>query len=78
VLAVRDTSQGIAPDALPHIFDRFCRADTARVQSQGESGLGLAIVKALVKAHDGSVSATSTPGAGATFTIRLPLERSGG
>jgi len=75
LLMVQDTGQGIAPDALPRIFDRFYRADSARAQSQGESGLGLAIVKALVEAHGGTVSAASAPGAGATFTIRLPRSR---
>jgi len=73
LLSVQDTGQGIAPATLPHIFDRFYRADNARAQSQGESGLGLAIAKALVEAHGGSVSAASVPEAGATFTIRLPV-----
>lgn len=71
-LQVRDTGQGIMPDALPRIFDRFFRADVARAQSQGESGLGLAIARALVEAHGGTISATSAIGEGATFTIHMP------
>lgn len=72
LLRVADTGQGIPPDALPRIFDRFFRVDNARAQSQGESGLGLAIAKAIVEAHGGTISAASPPGQGATFTIRLP------
>jgi signal transduction histidine kinase len=71
-LRVSDTGQGIMPDALPRIFDRFYRADSSRAQSEGESGLGLAIVKALVEAHGGQISVTSQPGGGATFAIVLP------
>jgi signal transduction histidine kinase len=73
LLAVRDTGEGIMPDALPKVFDRFYRADSARAQAQGESGLGLAIAKALVEAHGGTISVASQPGQGATFTIRLPV-----
>lgn len=71
-LQVRDTGQGIMPEALLRIFDRFYRADSARSQSQGESGLGLAIAKALVEVHGGQISVASQPGHGATFTIFLP------
>ncbi|MEO7002434.1 MAG: ATP-binding protein [Ktedonobacterales bacterium] len=71
-LQVRDTGQGIPPDALPHIFDRFYRADVARSHSQEASGLGLAIAKALVEAHGGTIDAQSQPDSGATFSIFLP------
>lgn len=69
-LAVSDNGIGIAPDALPHIFDRFYQGDAARA-SLG-AGLGLSIAKALVEALQGSISVESTPGAGSTFTVTLP------
>lgn len=75
-LHVRDTGPGITPDDLPHIFDRFYRADKARSDSDGASGLGLAIAKALVEAHGGTIAARSTVGHGATFTLQLPLASS--
>jgi signal transduction histidine kinase len=71
VLTVADTGEGIPPDMLPHIFDRFYRGDPARSQPDGESGLGLAIAKSIVEAHGGTIAATSTPGHGTTFTITL-------
>jgi signal transduction histidine kinase len=67
-LGVRDTGPGITAQALPHVFDRFF---TTRAREQG-TGLGLAMVKAVVEAHGGSVSVTSTPGQGATFCVRIP------
>ncbi|WP_207931184.1 ATP-binding protein [Streptomyces sp. 8K308] len=72
VLTVTDTGRGIAPEHLPHVFDRFYRADPSRSRSTGGSGLGLAITRHLVEAHDGRVEASSTPGRGSVFTIRLP------
>ena len=69
-LTVADTGAGIDADALPHIFDRFYRADQAR--SDDASGLGLPIVKSIVQAHGGTVDVTSTPGAGTTFRVVLP------
>jgi signal transduction histidine kinase len=69
-LQVRDSGQGIAPEDLPHIFDRFYRGDRSRQQS-GESGLGLAIARSIVEAHGGTIKAESVPGQGATFTITL-------
>ena len=70
---VRDSGEGIAPEHLPHVFDRFWRADAARTREKGGAGLGLAIVRQLVELHGGEVSATSVPGEGATFRVRLPL-----
>jgi two-component system sensor histidine kinase BaeS len=72
VADVADTGPGIAPDDLPHVFDRFWRADTSRARETGGSGLGLAICRELIEAHGGSVTAASDVGAGSTFTIRLP------
>lgn len=69
---VADTGVGIAPDHLPHIFDRFYRADASRARSTGGAGLGLAIVRQLVELHGGRVWAESTPGEGATFFFTLP------
>ena len=69
---VADDGPGIAPADLPHVFDRFYRGSAARQGAPGGSGLGLAIVASLVEAMGGSVSATSTVGAGTTFSIRLP------
>ena len=75
-VAVADTGVGIAADDLPHIFERFYRADAARSRATGGTGLGLAIVQSIAAAHGGSVQAASPgPGQGATFTIHLPLSR---
>jgi heavy metal sensor kinase len=71
-LAVRDTGTGIPPEELPRIFERFYRADRVRSSVDGRSGLGLAISKAIVDANGGSLTATSKPGAGSTFTLALP------
>ena len=74
IIEVRDTGKGIPPEALPHVFDRFYRADPARSrlpQSVGGNGLGLAIAKELIEAQGGSISISSTPGKGTTVTIRL-------
>lgn len=74
VLEVRDTGIGIAPGDVPHVFDRFWRADPARTR-MGESagtGLGLAITKWIAEAHGGSITVQSRPGRGTIFTISLP------
>jgi len=72
-LTVRDDGQGIAPEDLPHVFDRFYRADPARNRGSGGSGLGLAIVQAVVQTHGGRVSASNHPAGGAAFSVCLPL-----
>ncbi|HEY8741767.1 MAG TPA: HAMP domain-containing sensor histidine kinase [Chloroflexota bacterium] len=75
-LAVTDTGEGIAPDHLPHIFDRFYRADQARErQGGGGLGLGLAIVRAIVENHGGTVEITSALDVGTTVTVILPTVR---
>ncbi len=71
-IQVRDSGQGIAPDDLPHIFERFYRADKARSRSLGGTGLGLSIVKHLVQAQGGKVWATSQRSCGTTIFLRLP------
>ena len=63
---------GIAPDAVPHLFERFYRADRARSRQDGGFGLGLAIVKWIAESHRGAVGLASQPGAGTTFTVTLP------
>jgi signal transduction histidine kinase/ActR/RegA family two-component response regulator len=73
-LRVADTGQGISPDFLPHIFERFRQADGAPSRRHGGLGLGLAIARQLVEMHGGSVRAVSEGvGRGATFTVRLPI-----
>jgi signal transduction histidine kinase len=73
-LRVADSGIGIAPADLPHVFDRFYRADHARVRDEQGSGLGLAIAKWIVAAHGGTIGVSSTPGEGSTFTVRLKAE----
>ncbi|GIW07345.1 MAG: hypothetical protein KatS3mg060_2150 [Dehalococcoidia bacterium] len=72
ILTVRDTGDGIAPEDLPRIWDRFYRSDAARDREHGGAGLGLALVKELSEAMGGEVAVTSAPGDGACFTVRLP------
>lgn len=73
-LAVRDTGRGISDDHLPHVFDRFYKADPSR--SHAGSGLGLSIVRAIVQRHGGTVSARNAPEGGAVFEILLPVSDS--
>jgi two-component system sensor histidine kinase CiaH len=73
VVRVRDSGSGIPPEALPHVFDRFYRADKARSQTEGGAGLGLAIAKWIVEGHRGSIRVDSYPGTGTTFTVELPI-----
>lgn len=71
---ITNTGPGIQPDKLPHIFDRFYRADSARTNAENKGyGLGLALAKSIVKLHNGEIIATSTPDLATTFTITLPL-----
>ena len=75
VLTVSDQGQGIAPDFLPFVFDRFMQSDAGRNRQHGGLGLGLSIVKQLVEAHGGQVRVHSAGlGQGATFEVRLPLD----
>jgi two-component system OmpR family sensor kinase/two-component system sensor histidine kinase BaeS len=73
-LEVRDTGEGILAEHLPHVFDRFYRADTARARESGGSGLGLAIARSIVEAHGGRIQAESAgvAGQGSTFVVHLP------
>lgn len=75
ILTVSDTGHGIPPQDLPHVFDRFYRADRARSRPFGSTGLGLAICKAIVDAHGGFIEITSQPGIGTTVTVRIPAEQ---
>ncbi|MFY0512542.1 sensor histidine kinase [Streptomyces anulatus] len=72
LVEVTDTGSGIPPEDLPHVFDRFWRAEKSRSRRTGGSGLGLAIVRKLVEAHGGTVDATSVEGEGSAFVLRLP------
>jgi CheY-like chemotaxis protein/anti-sigma regulatory factor (Ser/Thr protein kinase) len=73
-IVVRDTGEGVAPEILPYIFDRFRQVDGTRTRRQGGLGLGLAIVRSLTQLHGGSVTAESPGrGLGATFTVALPV-----
>ncbi len=78
-IAVADTGEGIAQDDLPHVFERFWRADPARSRGDGKAplgsstGLGLAVAQSLVEAHGGRIWAESTPGEGSVFRFTLPL-----
>lgn len=68
---VEDNGQGIPPDLLPHVFERFARGDSSRSRASGSTGLGLAIVQAVVTAHGGAVTVDSVPGR-TVFTVHLP------
>lgn len=71
-LAVSDQGYGIAPDDLPHIFERYYRADNGRVRAARGAGLGLSISRDVVRAHGGDLTAWSAPGQGSRFTVTLP------
>lgn len=73
-IVVRDNGEGIRPELLPYVFERFRQADSTTTRRHGGLGLGLSIVRHLVGLHDGTIDAESAgPGQGATFTIKLPL-----
>ncbi|MFF5007085.1 ATP-binding protein [Streptomyces phaeochromogenes] len=76
ITEVADSGPGIRPEALPHIFDRFYKADAARTRSAG-SGLGLAITLENVKLHGGTIHAGNRPGGGAVFAVEIPLHVEG-
>ena len=71
VVTVTDSGPGLAPDVLPHVFERFYKADSARTRSDG-SGLGLAIAWENARLHGGALAAGNAPGGGGQFTLRLP------
>ena len=73
LVSVADSGEGIPPDALSRVFERFYRADSARQASTGGSGLGLAIVKAIIEAHRGTIWAENIPNSGARFVFTLPV-----
>ena len=78
MFTVSDTGVGISNEDLPHVFDRFYRADKSRAHGNSRTGLGLAIAKAVVEAHGGELEVASVLGQGTTFTVRFaPPDASG-
>jgi signal transduction histidine kinase len=80
VFEIQDHGDGVDPEALPHVFDRFYRGDPSRTRSTGGTGLGLAICKAIVQRAGGTISLASQPdpkqpNRGTTVTVRLPLAK---
>lgn len=73
VITVRDNGVGISAEMLPRVFDMFTQADRSLARSEGGLGIGLALVKRLVELHGGSIAATSEPGRGSEFVVRLPI-----
>ena len=70
---VADTGEGLPPEDLPLVFERFYRVDRSRTRSTGGAGLGLTIAKQLVEAHGGAISAESVLGQGSRFVFELPV-----
>jgi signal transduction histidine kinase len=76
VITIKDTGIGIAKKDLPHIFNRFYRADQSRSKQKADGfGLGLSLAKKIIELHHGSVTVASRPGKGTTFTVKLPLKQ---
>jgi signal transduction histidine kinase len=74
-ISVHDSGPGISAEAIPHVFERFYRADRSRSRSEGGSGLGLAIARQLAEAHGGGLTVANHPQGGAVFTLTLPNKR---
>jgi two-component system sensor histidine kinase BaeS len=72
-VTVADTGEGIPPEVLPQVFERFYRADPSRARATGGAGLGLTIARQLLEAQGGTIRAESTPGEGSRFIFELPL-----
>jgi signal transduction histidine kinase len=72
-LCIEDDGMGIAPEALPFVFDRFYRGDPSRSRETGGTGLGLAICKAIVSKFDGDIQIASAVNAGTTVTVHFPI-----
>jgi signal transduction histidine kinase len=75
-ILIMDHGDGIAPDDLPHVFDRFWRSDPSRSRKTGGTGLGLAICKAIVDRHHGTISIKSEPNVGTSVTVQFPIVES--
>jgi signal transduction histidine kinase len=78
LVSVEDHGPGIAPEHLPHIFERFYRVDASRARATGGAGLGLAICRGIAEAHGGSITVESRPGKGSRFTLRIPSRAGAG
>lgn len=74
LISIADTGRGIPPEDVPHVFERFYRADKSRVRTSGGSGLGLAIARQIVEAHGGHIWVESWVGVGSTFFVALPVD----
>jgi two-component system sensor histidine kinase BaeS len=72
-VSVADTGEGIPAEDIPHLFERFYRADKSRTRVTGGSGLGLKIAKSLVEAHGGTINVASETGKGSCFTFTIPI-----